>query len=178
MLKNEKLDELSSLLEKMTQPDPKWLLIMKRLPVLFVMGFSVITLTLFHLNAWWRPELTTSEFDNALLVIVYLFAILLLFLLMTPLAHLLYIMWHRKQFAPYLFSKDHGLQRDAIFIERLLEFDKATLAYGLLQYRHKQLFPERLATASLGDLRKLGLLPACLALFISLGSTTWLKEDK
>lgn len=185
MLEAEKLDDLARLLKEMTRPGishPKFarLLTMERLLVGSVIGLLLLSLMLFHLVAWWRPELTTLEFDDALLVIAYLFAILLLVLLMTPSAYFLYFKWHRKQLAPYVSaSLENALHRDSEFIKQLSTFNKATLAYGLLQYRHGHSSSEHRATAFIGDLRKLGLLPACLALFISLGSiATLFKGDK
>ncbi len=185
MLETEKLDDLSCLLKEMTRPGishPQFarLLTMERLLICSVIGLLLLVLMLFHLAAWWRPEVTPSEFDDALLVIACLFAILLLVLLMTPLAYFLYSVWHRKQLASYIStSLENALHRDAEFITQLWKFDKATLAYGLLQYRYGQSSSERFATAFIGDLRKLGLLPACLALFISLGSiATLFKGDK
>lgn len=83
---------------------------------------------------------------------------------------------HRKQRFPGLWtSQENALHRDAKFTIQLLTFDKATLAYGLLKYRHRWLSPEGHVALLVGDLRKLGLFPALVALIISVA--TLFKEN-
>jgi hypothetical protein len=116
--------------------------------------------------------ITLSELPDALLVVSYL--ILILFLVVVATSP--YITWHLKEFGRYLNpSKKDKLHRDAKFITQLLTFDKATLTYGLLWYRHRWSSPEGRVGLFVGDLRKLGLFPALAALIISIA--TLFKED-
>jgi hypothetical protein len=73
-----------------------------------------------------------------------------------------------KEMARMCPSRENALHRDAKFIGRLLEFDKATLSYGLLQYRFRWSTNENDIAVLMGDLRKIGLIPALAALFISM----------
>ena len=59
------------------------------------------------------------------------------------------------------------MRRDAELITQLLTFDKATLVYGLLQYRFRWLSFQDRSAALIGDFRKLGIFPALVALVIS-----------
>lgn len=125
---------------------------------------------------WQRLGITPSELHDALLAVDWLSVFFLVVLTTTFIARLLYIAWHRKELVPYLNpSMKDALHRDAEFIKQLLTFDKATLAYGLLQYRHRWSSSERFIALLVGDYRKLGLFPAWAALLIS--AATLFKGD-
>lgn len=182
MLETEKLDDLSRLLEEMTQPEisyPKFapLLIMWRLLKYFLIGFLLTVIALFALVRWrQRLETTPPGFHDDLLAVYLLLVVLFLAIVTTLIFGFLYITWHRKQLVPYLFpSLKNTLHRDAKLITQLWTFDKATLVYGLLKYRHRWLSSEGRVAALVGDFRKLGLFPALAALFIS--AATLFKED-
>lgn len=172
MLETKKIDDLFCLLRIMTRPwtgHPKAapLLIMWRLLKCSLSGLVLTVIAYSWLPALWqRFEVTPSELHDALFVVNCLFIAFLVVSMMIIFAGLLYIAPHRKELVPYLCPKDE-LHRDAEFITQLLAFDKATLAYGLLQYPHRWLFTEDLVAVLAGDLRKLGLFPALTALLIS-----------
>ncbi|MEO6561858.1 MAG: hypothetical protein ABIN99_02265 [Nitrosospira sp.] len=186
MLKNKKLDDLSRLLEEMTQlkiGDPilaKLTLIMRGLAIyfLFVLLPSVFALFWRYLE---RQQLGTTPpgFHNTQLVVDWLIAVYLIISILILIVSISYITWYNKRLAPYtLPSLEYILRRDAEFITRLLMFDKVTLAYALLQYRHRWSTAEACAAAFVGDLRKLGLIPALAALIaLLISATTLLKED-
>lgn len=118
-----------------------------------------------------------SGIDDALLTVYLLHLVLGLVYLTTVIASAFHIIWRdRKQpFFPMLIALKNDLHRDAKLITRLLTFDQATLAYGLLQYHHCwSSFDGRVAGLA-GDLRKFGLFPALAAVCIS--AATLLKED-
>ena len=178
MLKTEKLDELFPLLEKMTRTTigdpklaPRLLIFMRGLLWFSGIGLSVIWLAIF----WLRYGTTPPEFPDADLITV-IFLVLFFVFMLTLIAKLLCDLWPPKQFVPYIeLSREDTMRRDAQLItELLLKFDRATLAYGLLQYRHRWSSLEDRATALVGDFRKFGLIPALAAIFISVAT---LKED-
>jgi hypothetical protein len=184
MLETEKLGDLSCLLKEMTRPGishPKFarLLIMGRLLSCSLMGLVLLGLAFFWLPTLpQRFEITSSELHDALSIVNCLFLLLILVSVTILIAALLYIARHRKEFSPYLNpSVKDALYRDAEFIKQLLTFDKATLAYGLLQYSFRWSTHERDMAALVGDLRKLGLFPALAALFISISAAILFKGD-
>lgn len=173
MLETKKIDDLFCLLRIMTRP---WTGHPKAAPLLIrwsqlkcSLSGLVITLILYAwLPALWQPfKVAPSELRDALLVVNCLFIVFLVVSVMIILAGLLYIAPHCKELVHYLLYQKDELHRDAEFISQLLTFDKATLAYGLLQYPHRWLYTENLVAALAGDLRKLGLFPALTVLLIS-----------
>ncbi|WON74778.1 hypothetical protein [Nitrosospira sp. Is2] len=184
MLETEKLDELFSLLKEMTLPGISHLkfapkvepaLIWSPLGVFSPLIFSSILLP----ARWQHLGMTPSELHNELLNVERLFLVILCVSLTIFILALFYIVWHHKQFFPYLSHPVNDPQRDAKFTTELLRFNKATLAYGLLKYRRRwSSRDDRLAILT-GDLRKVGLfqaLVALLALFIS-AVAIFSKED-
>lgn len=179
MLETEKLDSMFRLLEEMTQStigDPKhapW-------PLIFLWGLQRccwigFPLTIFVLF-WQRYGTTPPGFADAQPVVVIIFLVLFFgFFPIVAIGHFICYRCPPKQFVPYLtLSREDAQHRDAEFIPQLLTFDKATLAYGLLQYRHRWSSLDDRFAAFVGDLRKLGLLPALAVIFISVAA---LKED-
>lgn len=180
MLGAEKIDKLSRLLDEMTWPgisEPKVarLLKMQRLRDYCLVGCLLLTVASPWLPPWMQCLwITPSELPDALLLGYCLSLNLIFVLVIVPIS--IFIKWHRKEFGRYLNpSKKDKLHRDAQFIEQLLKFDKATLTYGLLWYRHHWSSPEGRVGLFVGDLRKLGLFPALAALIISIA--TLFKED-
>ena len=179
ILSHIELDNLSRLLEEMTLPgssEPKVarLLKMQRLTNYYLVLFRLRTIVSPWLPEWVRCLWMPSDLF-AVYWLYYCSSIhLLLVLVFVPI--IIFIPWHRKEFGRYLNpSKKDKLHRDAQFIEQLLKFDKATLTYGLLWYRHHWSSPEGRVGLLVGDLRKLGLVPALAAVIISMA--TWYKDD-
>lgn len=185
MLQTKKLNELFCLFEEMTRPGIShlkfapnvghtlmWSLIGLFYPVLF----SSILLP----ARWQHLGMTPAELHDDLLIVKWLFLAIFFVSLIILILTLLYIVWHHKQFVPYLFhSVKNDPQRDAKFTTRLLRFDKATLAYGLLHYRHRWSSRNGRIAVLTGDLRKVGLFPALAALLALLISAVaiFFKED-
>lgn len=185
MLETEKLDELFSLLKEMTHPGISHLkfapdvgpaLMCSLIGLSWPFVFSSILLP----ARWQHLGMTPSELHDALLNVERLFLVIFLGSLIILILTLLYIVWHHKQFVPYLsYSVKNDPQRDAKFTTQLLRFNKATLAYCLLKYRHRWSSRDDRIAVLAGDLRKVGLLPALaalLALFIS-AAAIFFKEN-
>lgn len=176
MLETEKLDRLFRLLEEMTRStigDRKqapWLLItMWRLKWCSGIGLALTWLALY----WQRYGITPPGFPDELVLVVILIFLIIVFGLIFIVSFLC-DRWATQRFVPYKkLSRQEAQHRDTELITRLLEFDKATLAYGLLQYRHHLSSLEGRAALLAGDLRKLGIFPLA-ALIISVAT---LKED-
>jgi hypothetical protein len=183
MLETERLNDLFTLLDEMTQSkisDPKFAppLIMQRLEKYSRNGFLFTALVFFVLAAWGLLYGTQrTGFHDALLAVYLIFLVLAFVSLTAVTASSLHFLWHhRKQpFSPMLTALKNDLHRDEKFITQLWTFDKATLAYGLLQYRHRWLSFEGRVAGLAGNLRKLGLFPAWAA--ISMSAITLFKED-
>ncbi|HET7062061.1 MAG TPA: hypothetical protein VFI43_07770 [Nitrosospira sp.] len=177
MLETEKLDKLSCLLKEMTRPgisQPKAapLLIMERQIAHSMIGFLLLLgFAYFSQSEGQRLfGITPLELHDALLIVQWPLIACFVFFLVMLTRRALYIRRHRKELVPFPFlypPQKSALHRDAEFITQLLRFDKATLAYGLLQYSHRWSSPEGRAAVFVGDLRKLGLVPTVVALFIS-----------
>lgn len=175
MLEIERLNELFGLLETMTQAktsypesSPK----MQRLQKHFIRGClftaSVFVVLALGLAAWQHYE------GPAHPAFYYV-------LLSVPLIPLVLFVWmnfnialdqRRQHSSIMLTALKKDLHRDAEFVTRLLKFDKATLAYGLVQYRHRwSSFERRLAALA----RKPGLF-AVVAVLIYLSAALLLEE--
>lgn len=138
MLETEKLDELFRLLEEMTRSTigspkqaPRLLIILWILKWCCWIGIPLTYLVLF----WLRYGTPPPELYDAELYFVVIFLVLFfIFLPITAIATLFCDKWPPKQFVPYMkLSREDAQRRDAVLVKRLLEFDKATLAFGLLQ---------------------------------------------
>ena len=93
---------------------------------------------------------------------------------MTIIAAQYYRVWFQGKHGVWI-TLENDLRHDAKSIAQLRMFNKATLAYGLLQYRYRSSFLESRAALIGGNLRKLGLFPALAALAVS-GAVLY-KED-
>jgi hypothetical protein len=176
MLETEKVDDLFCKLKEMTRPVSSHskaapLLTMEHLLKFFLIGILPLVFTSVWLRIRWKSlGFTPSEVYDVLFVTEWLLIVLLFFFLLTLIVTILYIAWHR-ELVPYLFpSVENARHRDAKFTAQLLMFNKAKLAYGLLQYRQRWLSRERFVAILVGDFRKLGLLPALATLFISVAT--------
>lgn len=186
MLQTEKLNELFCLLEKMTQS------MIRAVPIrlqraekyfksgILITGFALLALIL-GLVIWKQCLAQKYCVENDLELYFSLLIICLILLLVSIFGYAVtntaIERQLRKQYSssPMLTAVKNDLYDDAKFItEELWTFDKATLAYGLLQYRHRWSSQEGRAAVLAGDLRKLGLFPAWVALSISAAA---LKED-
>jgi hypothetical protein len=184
MLEAKKLDDLFSLLKEMTRPGisyPKFARLLDMWDVLMYSLIMLIVLFMFPGPFAWQhgPGVTPSELDDVRLFAGQLFEGSCGFSFTILILTILYIAWNRKELGPYLnLSVKDTLHRDAEFIkELLLKFDKATLAYGLVKYRHRW-SSEDDVLLFVGDLRKIGLFPAVAVLLISvIPVTILLKGD-
>ncbi|WP_159915772.1 hypothetical protein [Pantoea sp. 18069] len=182
MLESEKLNALFQLLEEMTRPRASIKTftpgkIAQCLEKWSMYGFLGTIVVFLVMIAWQRYGTTSPGFRHILLGVYLLHLALSLTYLITVTVGSLSILWrHRKKpFAAMLAALKRDLQQDADTLKELWTFDKATLAYGLLQYRHRwSSFDGRIAMIS-GDVRKLGLFPALAA--VSISAATLLKED-
>lgn len=178
MLETEKLDDLSHLLKEMTQlkasdsklVPPRIMQGLKYSPIGLL--FSSLGLALLGLTEGQRLGITSQGFHDAWLAVEWLFVVIFIVSVTPFIVSIPYTIWHHKQLFPGMWtSLENALHRDAEFLTRLWTFDKATLAYGLLQYRHRWSSRDDRVAVLAGDLRKLGLFPALAALFITKFST-------
>jgi hypothetical protein len=177
MLETKKLDELFGLLEEMTQSKtnyPKAVppLIMQRFGK-YSMGGILLTasvflvLTIVLIGGQYLGITSPPGFYGAELIVNLILLVLLVFLLVYAMTVAATVWWDGKQyFSAMLTALKKDMHGDEKFITRLRMFDKQTLNYGLLQYRHRWSFAEGRVALISGDLRKLGLFPALVALII------------
>ena len=171
MLETKNLDDLSRLLEEMTHPKlASKLRIMQGAQKYSLLCIVIIVSAFLALAvARQRLESPTPELDYYLSALGNVFVVSFVVFIVTIIVTLVYITWNRKPLALYISppSLENTLRRDAELITQLLTFDKATLVYGLLQYRFRWLSFQDRSAALIGDFRKLGIFPALVALVIS-----------
>ncbi|WP_199135370.1 hypothetical protein [Delftia sp. ASV31] len=181
MLKTESLDPLFSLLEEMTlvqredgafQPSAR----MRRLESATLYGYlgamALLVIAAWVQRAWPSQSVATSIWPLYVVVLLCALAYLL-----TSAFNAGHVLWrHRKQRFPGLLARIKlDIQADANFLTQLHGYDKATLEYAQLQYRHRwNIFDGRVGLLT-GDLRKLGLFPALTA--SAMAASTLLKND-
>jgi hypothetical protein len=183
MLKTKSLDDLFSLLEEMTQSKFKY---PKLAPPPIMQCFQKYSIRGFLFTSLLFLVLAVVQVIRQHLGITsppgfYLAALILILILQA--FGIVYVMtvvatawWDGKQHFPaMLIALKKDLHSDEKFITRLWTFDKETLAYGLLQYRHRWAFAEGRVVAMAGNMQKLGLVPAMAALLIS--AATFLREN-
>jgi hypothetical protein len=95
----------------------------------------------------------------------------------TAVLNLASMVWRqrRERFAAILRPLEKDLSGDADFLVRLRDFDKPTLAYGLVQYRHHYGVADGRVALLAGDIRKIGLFPALMA--VAVAAVALLKES-
>ena len=184
MLRSDKLDALFQLLEEMTgsakgdatfAPSRR----MQRAENWLMGGFIASILVFVAVAAWYRfaSEGPVQGVPVPVYAIYFLSLLFAILYLATVAAGVTQAVWrHRRQrFAAIFATLKSELHGDAAFLERLWAFDKPTLEYGLLQYRHRWSSFDGRAVVLAGDLRKLGLFPALAAASVS--ASTLLKEN-
>lgn len=172
MLQREKLDALFQLLKEMTLCSrgngvsgfSRW---MRRIGTWLIIAF-VVTMALLVIVALGyrsRPNPPGPNLPDAINCI-YLVGILWAMLYMlTIVADVVATLWrsYRKHPHAILDRLHDDLLEDAKFLARLQSFDKPTLEYGRIQYRHNYAIADGRVTLLAGDLRKIGLFPALVA---------------
>jgi len=167
------LDELSDLIERMTQPDgrpshvPKmsrW----KRWTALVLIAATVLgTVTIVVVGLWQRHSTGAPvhlSYGWALLSVVPNAGLLLLILY--DLVEMVWQQW-RKPWGTIYQQFRGDMQVDAAYVAALKMFPKDLLEYALLQYRHRWGRVDGRTVLLAGDIRKLGLFPGLLAIFVA-----------
>lgn len=174
MLQSDRLDDLFHLLQQMTRSrrgrdisaSPT---LLERLERWFGAGFIVSIIAFVALLAIWYLSGKTNVIQN-ISIYSYLagvasasaYTITLLVGSIMQLSH-----ERKKPFAAMFSILQRDLHGDEEFLRQLWRFDKATLVYGLTQYRHSwSSFDGRIALMT-GDLRRVGLFPAWAAVTMS-----------
>lgn len=177
MSRDDKPSELFQLLKDMTVPPPKGASspppkpLMQRIEKWLLIALVAALLLLVIAVAWYRfessaPSSGINVVTGALSIAVLLLAVLY------PIVSTINMAWtawrERHEYFPVLFAAmQRNLQTDATFLARLWGFDKRTLEYGLIQYRHHWSMPDRRVGSLVGDIRKIGLFPALAATVVS-----------
>lgn len=179
----DKLSELFQLLKEMTVPphknvSPLPMPLMRRIERWLMIALVAATLLLvtaasyrFHFPV---PSRSAVVVTNFLAVVALLLAFLYLIISTINMA---WTDWRRRgEYFPLIFeAMEKSLQTDARFLARLWEFDKPILEYGLIQYRHHWSIPDRRIGSLVGEIRRIGLLPALVT--IGLAAHTIIKAD-
>lgn len=176
MIKSDALDSLFSLLQEMTlvehkgaaTPIPRWMQLLERYSIL---GFLVVIALMLLVAAiqYVRPTqilITVGWF----LYVVYMLLAMAFFL--SVLLNAGQVLWRgRKQrFVWLLTSTQLDMQTDAKYVTKLMTYDKPTLVYGLLQYRHRVDLHDGRVSLLAGDLRKLGFFPTLAASVVAIST--------
>lgn len=184
MLQCEKLDALFQLLKEMTlcsrgndvsgfsrwiQQIGKWLIII-----------FVSTMALFVIVALWyrsrsdQPVHRVPGLVNDIYLMGMLWAVLYV---LTIIADVVVTVCrsYRQRFQGILVRLQGDLLGDTDFLARLQSFDKPTLEYGLIQYRHNYGIADGRIAMVAGDLRKIGLFPALAT--AAMAAATLLKDN-
>ncbi|KAB0518949.1 hypothetical protein NY99_19805 [Xanthomonas phaseoli pv. phaseoli] len=182
--RNEELAALYQLLEEMTLSEDKnfasmpaeWL---KKIENWLMISFVITILVILCFAAWYRygPDAPVMKMIGALHVTNgVLIIISLLYFTTISIGLYQFVRQHRKKsFALILKRLENDLLTDAQFLGRLSEFDKLTIEYGLLQYKHRWGIVDGRVSLLAGDIRKVGIFPAFAAAAISV--TVLAKQD-
>src|SRR5690348_404096 len=184
MPQREKLDALFCLLREMTlcvrraaaDTFTRW---MERIEKTLMIAF-ITTMTAFVIVVVWYRLASGESFHgvrgsiNAIYLISTLWAALYL---LTAIIYIASMLWrHRhERFAAILRPLEKDLAGDVDFLAQLRDFDKPTLTYGLVQYRHHYLASDGRVAMLAGDIRKIGLFPALMA--VAVAAAALLKES-
>ncbi|MFB9038438.1 hypothetical protein [Xanthomonas arboricola] len=182
--RNEELAALYELLEEMTLAEDKklaslpseWL---KRIENWLMISFVITILVFLCFAGWYRygpgapvvKMIGVLHVTNGILIVISL-----LYFATISIGLYQFIRQHRrKSFALILRRLESDLLDDAQFLGRLAEFDKITLEYGLLQYKHRWSTVDGRVSLLVGDIRKIGIFPAFAAAATSV--TILAKQD-
>jgi len=167
MLQPEKVNELFLCLKEMTlyrrdidifKPPPLLQKIETQSIKTFILTFII-----------WLPTAGWLSFNNFEIWIFILFLITFLILILSFITQTWIIFYtvmrpvwrHRNRpFAPLLPYLEYDMQKDMGALRRLCEFSKATLEYGLLQYRHHWKTFDNKLTSIIGTFQQISLLQA------------------
>lgn len=186
MLQHRKLDALFQLLEEMTLCSretampalARW---MQRIEKWLMAGFAGSMILLVGAVFWYWSRLHQPAHHVAvpiLVTVIYLagmaFAILYM---LTAIVGLMSVMWRQRheRFPGMLARVKQDLLGDTDFLARLQRFDKPTLEYGLIQYRHSYGIMDGRIALFAGDIRKIGLFPALTT--AAMAAATLLKDN-
>ncbi|WP_045758515.1 hypothetical protein [Xanthomonas albilineans] len=182
MLKQESLVSLFSLLEEMTlvKRDKEafisleWI---RRLEFLIIFGGFVfgIMLIISELIQYMFLPLINPFFIKLFRWFLIFFGIIYMFIQILDMA--IFLFRRRKQGASVKLSRlKNDMLSDVGFLNQLLCYEKATLEYALLQYRNNFDNLDGRVGFLIGDLRRNGLFPAFLALFIA--ASNFMKDNR
>ncbi len=181
MLKQESLVSLFSLLEEMTLvkrdkeafKSPKWI---RRLELLIIFG-SILFVIIFMIFTWIQhvwPSPINSFFIKLFVWCLMFSSISYMFVQIFD--AFIFLFRRRKNVLHVKFSRlKNDILADVGFINQLLCYEKSTLEYALLQYRNNFDNLDGRVGFLIGDLRRNGLFPAFLALFIA--ASNFMKDN-
>lgn len=180
----DKLSALFQLLKEMTVPPRKNasrlpMPLMRRIANGMMIALVAVTFLLVIAVASYRFHSPVPSHSAAVVTSFLAFVALLLAFFYPIIAtiDMAWTTWRRRgEYFPLIFEAlEKSLRTDARFLARLWEFDKPTLEYGLIQYRHHWGIPDRRIGSLVGEIRKIGLLPALVT--IGLAAHTMIKAD-
>lgn len=182
MIDQNKLDDLCQILERMTsaartQDGFRPSRTLRRIEN-FVGAVCLVSLMLLISASAWIRFFDAQDKYPGLLIGIALFALLwatvCIAVMLFGFAQAVLQHW-KEPYSVILSNLRNELPEDVSAVQRLLAFDKPTLELGLLRYRHCwEAFDNRFA-AVIGDIRKLGMLPALAALSVAVA--TLLGQD-
>ncbi|WP_253956544.1 hypothetical protein [Xanthomonas vasicola] len=182
--RNEELAALYELLEEMTLAEDKhfsslsseWL---NKIEKWLMISFLITILVFLCFAAWYRygPDAPVVQMIGAMQVSNWvLLLIALLYFGTLSIGFYQFFRQHRRKSSALILKRlESDLLDDAQFLGRLAEFDKITLEYGLLQYKHRWSTVDGRVSLLVGDIRKIGIFPAFAAAAISV--TILAKQD-
>ncbi|WP_407315462.1 hypothetical protein [Pseudomonas sp. nanlin1] len=182
--RTEELAALYELLEEMTLAEDKkisslsseWL---KKIENWLMISFLITILVFLCFAAWYRygPDAPVVKMIGAMQVTNWvLLLIALLYFGTLSIGFYQFFRQHRRKSSALILKRlESDLLDDAQFLGRLAEFDKITLEYGLLQYKHRWSTVDGRVSLLVGDIRKIGIFPAFAAAAISV--TILAKQD-
>ncbi|MCE5232263.1 MAG: hypothetical protein ABFC67_06470 [Mizugakiibacter sp.] len=176
MPQQEKLDALYRLLQEMTlcvrkdvvSTSTRWT---ERIEKTLMLAFITAMIGLAITAVWYR--LASNKPLHGVpepIKVIYLVGMLLAALYMiTIIISLASMLWRhrRERFAAVLRPLKKDLSQDLDFLLQLGDFDKPTLTYGLVQYRHHYGVSDGRVAMLVGDIRKIGLFPALMAVAVA-----------
>lgn len=184
MPQREKLYALFLLLQEMTlcvrkeaaDTFTRW---MERIEKTLMIAFITTMTALVFVVVWYRlasdePFHGVHEPINVIYLVGMLWAALYL---LTAIIYIASMLWRYRdqRFATILKPLEKDLFGDVDFLAQLKDFDKPTLTYGLVQYRHRYVVSNGRVAMLAGDIRKIGLFPALMA--VAVAAAALLRES-